>query len=324
MISKCVKTDKWIPIFKKQLDRIVRIKRRDLNNKNSKKPLIVTRPGTLYVVATPIGNRDDITLRALNILREVDLIAAEDTRKTRRFLELHAIKSSLISYHEHNEAERTPQLIAKLKKGISIALVSNAGTPTVSDPGYRLITATLAGNLNVMPIPGVSAATTALSVAGLPTDSFVFLGFAAKKKTKRLQQLDDLASEPRTLIFYESPRRILPFLAEIKDAMGDRHVVFAREMTKLHEEFLRGRVSEIVIQLKGRINIKGECTLLVAGCDKAESRSWEVVKQQVRTAVLNRRNSLSVIAREIAAETGISKNKIYTHALTIKKELKSG
>ena len=295
-------------------------------NKNSspKKSVNVIHPGTLYVVATPIGNRDDITLRALNILREVDLIAAEDTRKTRRFLELHGIKSSLISYHEHNEAERTPKLIAKLKRGISIALVSNAGTPTVSDPGYRLITATLAGNLDVMPIPGVSAATTALSAAGLPTDSFVFLGFASKKKAKRLQQLNDLASEPRTLIFYESPRRILSLLGEIKDTMGDRHVVIAREMTKLHEEFLRGRLSEIAILLKGRAKIKGECTLLVAGYDQEESLSWEVVKQQVRTAVLNRRNSLSLIAREIAAESGISKNKIYTHALKIKKELKGG
>jgi 16S rRNA (cytidine1402-2'-O)-methyltransferase len=295
-----------------------------LNKNSSKKNVSVIRPGTLYVVATPIGNRDDITLRALNILREVDLIAAEDTRKTRRFLELHAIKSSLISYHEHNEDERTPKLIAKLKKGISIALVSNAGTPTVSDPGYRLITATLAGNLDVIPIPGVSAATAALSAAGLPTDSFVFLGFPAKKKTKRLQQLNDLASEPRTLIFYESPRRILTLLGEVTDAMGDRYAVFAREMTKLHEEFLRGRLSEIVIQLKHRSDIKGECTLLVAGCDKGESQSWEVVRQQVRTAVINRRNSLSVIAREIAAKSGISKNKIYTQALKIQKELESG
>ena len=295
-----------------------------LNNNISKKNVIAARPGTLYIVATPIGHRDDITLRALNILREVDLIAAEDTRKTRRFLELHAIKSSLISYHEHNEAERTPKLVAKLKKGMAIALVSNAGTPAVSDPGYRLITATLAGNLSVVPIPGVSAATTALSAAGLPTDSFVFLGFPAKKKAKRLQQLNDLASEPRTLIFYESPRRILTLLNEIKGAMGDRTVVFAREMTKLHEEFLRGRLSEIALQLSRRAGIKGECTLLVAGCDKEEIPSWEVVRQQVRTAVINRRNSLSVIAREIASKHGISKNKIYTQALKIEKELKSG
>ena len=294
-----------------------------LSKNNSKKSKIDLPPGILYVVATPIGNRDDITLRALNILREVDLIAAEDTRKTRRFLEMHALKSSLISYHEHNEAERTPKLIAKLKKGLSIALVSNAGTPTVSDPGYRLITTALADNLNVIPIPGVSAVTTALSVAGLPTDSFVFMGFPAKKKSKRRQQLSDLASETRTLIFYESPRRILTLLGEINVAMGDRYLVLAREMTKRHEEFLRGRLSEIVRQLKDRADIKGECTLMVAGCDKAEIQSWEVVREQIRTAVINRRDSLSEIAREIAAITGMSRNKIYTQALEIKKEINS-
>jgi len=288
------------------------------------KSVNVIHPGTLYVVATPIGNRDDITLRALNILREVDLIAAEDTRKTRRFLELHAIKSSLISYHEHNEAERTPKLIAKLKKGISIALVSNAGTPTVSDPGYRLITASLAGNLNVVPIPGVSAATAALSAAGLPTDSFIFFGFPAKKKAKRRQQLKELACEPRTLIFYESPKRILTLLDEIRNTMGDRYIVFAREMTKLHEEFIRGRCSDILERLKHRADIKGECTLLVTGCNPEEDPPWEVVRQQVEDAVINRRNSLSEIAREFAAKSGISKNKIYEQALKIKKELNSG
>jgi len=294
-------------------------------NKNSspKKSETVIHPGTLYVVATPIGNRDDITLRALNILRGVDLIAAEDTRKTRKFLEFHAIKASLISYHEHNEAERTPKLVAKLGTGESIALVSNAGTPTVSDPGYRLITEALANNLIVIPIPGVSAATAALSAAGLPTDSFVFFGFPAKKRTKRLHQLNDLASEPRTLIFYESPRRVLTLLAEIEAAMGDRSAVLAREITKLHEEFLRGRLSEIAMRLTHRANIKGECTLLVAGCDREESQPWEVVIQRLRTAVMNRRSSLTTIAREIAAESGISRNKIYTQALKIKKELKS-
>jgi len=294
-----------------------------LSMNHSKKSVNVIRPGILYVVATPIGNRDDITLRALNILREVDLIAAEDTRKTRRFLEMHALKSSLISYHEHNEAERTPKLIAKLKKGLSIALVSNAGTPTVSDPGYRLITTALADNLDVIPIPGVSAVTTALSVAGLPTDSFVFMGFPAKKQTKRRQQLSDLASETRTLIFYESPRRILTLLSEINVAMGDRYIVLAREMTKRYEEFLRGRLSEIVRQLKDRSDIKGEITLLVAGSDKPEIQSWEVVSEQIRTAVINRRDSLSEIAREIAAKTGMSRNKIYTQALKIKKEIES-
>jgi 16S rRNA (cytidine1402-2'-O)-methyltransferase len=294
-----------------------------LNKNGSKKNMSVICPGTLYVVATPIGNRDDITIRALNILRGVDLIAAEDTRKTHRFLRLHAIKGDLISYHEHNEAERTPKLIAKLANGASIALVSNAGTPTVSDPGYRLITAALTENLNVVPIPGVSAATAALSAAGLATDSYVFLGFPAKKRTKRLQQLNDLACEPRTLIFYESPRRIRMLLAEIEEMMGDRAAVLAREMTKLHEEFLRGRLSEITMRLRSRTSIKGECTLLVAGCDRDENLSWEVVKQRLRSAVINRKNSLTSIARELAAESGVSKNKIYTQALKIQKELGS-
>ena len=295
-----------------------------MNKNRLKKSMEVICPGTLYIVATPIGNRDDITLRALRVLREVELIAAEDTRKTRRFLESHAIKCNLISYHEHNEAERTPKLIAKLGRGMSIALVSNAGTPTVSDPGYRLITAALDLKFKVVPIPGVSAATAALSAAGLPTDSYVFLGFPAKKRTKRLHQLNDLASEPRTLIFYESPRRILTLLAEIQVAMGDRHAVFAREMTKLHEEFIRGRLSEIAIQLKDRTHIKGECTLLVVGCEREEGQSWDVVIQRLRTAVANRRDSLASIAREIAAESGFSKNKIYNQALKIKKEIKSG
>ena len=281
-------------------------------------------PGILYVVATPLGNRDDITLRALNVLREVDLIAAEDTRKTRGFLTLHAIKNHLISYHEHNEAERAPALIAKLQKGVSIALVSNAGTPTVSDPGYRLIEATLDNHLSVIPIPGVCAATAALSVAGLPTDSFIFVGFLAKKKAKRVRQLKELASEPRTLIFYESPRRILTLLNETIEIMDDRRGVLAREMTKLHEEFIRGRLSEITEALEDRNNIKGECTLLVAGNDRDKDNSWPMVRQQIEAAVLAGQNSLSAIAREMAATSGIAKNKIYAEALKISKELDGG
>ena len=287
---------------------------------SSNKSNRVICPGTLYIVATPIGNRDDITLRALNKLREVDLIAAEDTRKTHRFLELHAIKNNLISYHEHNEAERTPKLVAKLKKGITIALVSNAGTPTVSDPGYRLITETLADNLNVVPIPGVSAATTALSAAGLPTDSFVFFGFPAKKKAKRRQQLKDLSNEPRTLIFYESPRRILTLLGEIKDAMGDRTVVFAREMTKLHEEFLRGRLSEIAIQLKRRTKIKGECTLLVAGCDDNNSEIWDTVRSEIRQALESENKHVSEVAKDISKKYNLPKNKVYEETLKFRNQ----
>jgi len=281
-------------------------------------------PGTLYVVATPLGNRDDITLRALNVLREVDLIAAEDTRKTRSLLTLHSISNNLISYHEHNEAERTPKLIDKLEKGLSMALVSNAGTPMISDPGYRLIEAAVGNQLTVIPIPGVSAATTALSVAGLPTDSFTFVGFLSKKKARRLRQINELASVPRTLIFYESPRRIATLLTEITDIMGNRRGVLAREMTKLHEEFIRGLLSEIADQLADRKDIRGECTLLVAGNDSDTGPSWPEVKQQIEAAVAAGQKSLSAIAREIASTAGIAKNRIYAEALKISKELDSG
>jgi 16S rRNA (cytidine1402-2'-O)-methyltransferase len=281
-------------------------------------------PGTLYVVATPIGHRDDITIRALKILADVDLVAAEDTRKTRRFLALHGLNKRFVSYHEHNEADRTPQLIARLKSGASVALVSNAGTPTVSDPGYRLIEAAADNNLNVVPIPGACAATAVLSVAGMPTDSFVFIGFLTKKKIKRLRQLDELASQPRTLIFYESPKRILGLLYEIIDVMGDRRGVLGREVTKLHEELIRGRLSDIAGRLKDRSEIKGECTLLVAGSGSERHPSWQSVTQQIRDALEEGQHSLSAIAREIAAASGIAKNRVYAEVLKISKELESG
>jgi 16S rRNA (cytidine1402-2'-O)-methyltransferase len=282
------------------------------------------KPGTLYVVATPIGHRDDITIRALKVLGDVDLVAAEDTRKTRRFLTLHGISNRLVSYHEHNEAQRTPQLIAKLKTGVSVALVSNAGTPMVSDPGYRLIEAAADNNLNIIPVPGACAATAVLSVAGMPTDSFVFIGFLTKKKIKRLRQLNELASQPRTLIFYESPKRILALLNEIIDVMGDRQSVLGREITKLHEEIIRGRLSEIAERLNVRSEIKGECTLLVAGNGGEEHPSWQSVKQQIRAQIEQRHHSLSAIAKEVAAASGIAKNRIYAEVLKISKELESG
>jgi 16S rRNA (cytidine1402-2'-O)-methyltransferase len=284
----------------------------------------VAGPGILYVVATPIGHRDDITLRALNVLRDVDLIAAEDTRKTRGFLTLHGIKNNLLSYHDHNEAPRTPQLVAKLKDGASIALVSNAGTPTVSDPGYRLIEAAVENGLEVIPIPGGCAATAALSVAGLPTDSFVFIGFLPKKKVRRQQQLTELASEPRTLIFYESPKRILALLKEIMDVMDDRRGVLGREMTKLHEEFIRGRLSDIAAGLNDRPEVKGECTLLVAGYDGDATPSWQTVRQQIKDALAAGQDSIATIAKNIASESGIAKNRIYAEALKISKEQNSG
>jgi 16S rRNA (cytidine1402-2'-O)-methyltransferase len=277
----------------------------------------------LYVVATPIGNRDDITIRALNILGRVDLVAAENTRHTGRLMAHHNIKCNLISYHEHNEVKRTPELIHRLKTGSSIALVSNAGTPSVSDPGYRLVKEAIANNIKVIPVPGVSAAVTALSAAGLPTYSFIFVGFPAKKKAKRLKQLKELASENRTIIFYESPKRIMTFLEEIINAMGDRYGVLSREMTKLHEEFIRGFLSEIHHILNARPAVKGECTLLVMGCEKNKEVSLETLRNEINSELEKTGSRLSDIARAVAKKYGLPKNKVYDEALKLKRTAQS-
>ncbi len=277
-------------------------------------------PGTLYVVATPIGNRDDITLRALSVLKNADLIAAEDTRHTGKLLSMHGIKGRLISYHEYNERERTPGLIDRLKNGSSVALVSNAGTPVISDPGYRLIKEAVAAGINIVPVPGVSAAVAALSVSGLATDSFIFIGFCPKKKEKRLDLLKDLKKEKRTVIFYESPRRILRLIEEIKSVTGERDSVLSREITKVHEEFIRGTLSEILAVLKQRPEIKGECTLLVSGCEEKEVSSPEAVTKELKESIRSNRKPLSVLAKETAKKFGLPKKAVYEEALRIKNE----
>ncbi len=274
--------------------------------------------GKLYIVATPIGNKDDITLRAIKVLEEVDLIAAEDTRETGKLLAYHKIKNNLISYHEHNETRRSPGLIIKLEKGLSIALVSDAGTPSVSDPGYRLINDAIAENIRIIPVPGASAATAALSASGLATDSFIFIGFAVKKKEKRQKQLKELADENKTIIFYESPRRILSFLDEIVETMGDRHAVLAREMTKRYEEFIRGLLSDIRKNLKKRPSIKGELTLLVAGNDSSAPVSMDAVRDDIIKCLKGKETRLSDLARMLSKKHNLPKNIIYDEALKIK------
>ncbi|OGW05513.1 MAG: 16S rRNA (cytidine(1402)-2'-O)-methyltransferase [Nitrospinae bacterium RIFCSPLOWO2_12_39_16] len=223
--------------------------------------------GILYIVSTPIGNLEDITLRALKVLKEVDLIAAEDTRRTKGLLNHYEISKPLTSYFSHNEKEKGEYLLNKLKNGENIALVSDAGTPGISDPAYSLIKLALDNNIEVHPIPGPAGVITALSVSGLPTDKFIFEGFLPRKSGRRLKRLESFINEDRTIIIYESPYRILATLQEIKNILGNRSIVVAREMTKVYEEVIRGSVEEVMQKLRGRI-IKGEITLIVGAHQK--------------------------------------------------------
>ena len=274
----------------------------------------------LYVVATPIGNLEDITLRALAVLRSADLVAAEDTRKTAQLLSRHGITKSLVSYHDHNEGRRTPELLQRLRQGTSIALVSNAGTPGISDPGYRLVSAAAEAGLRIVPVPGATAAAAALSASGLPTDAFVFVGFLSKKAGKRLTQIKALASEARTVILYESPQRIIALVAELRQTLGDRRAVLARELTKIHEEFIRSRLSGIFETLQARPEIKGECTLLLSGVEPREPLPGDEAREDIRRALASASGGLSKLARELAHKHGLPRKAVYAEAMRIKAE----
>lgn len=274
--------------------------------------------GCLYVVATPIGNMEDITLRALRVLKQVDVIAAEDTRHTGKLLAHFDIKTHLTSYHEHNERIKTPMLIEQLAAGKSVALVTDAGTPGVSDPGYRLVSAAVEKGFQVVPVPGVSAVIAALSASGFATDAFVFIGFPVKKAGKRKEQLQALSRETRTLIFYESPKRVVALLCDISREMGDRRAVFCREMTKLHEEFLRGRISDILPGLQARSMVKGECTLLIGGREETVDRERDAdhLQHEIEAALLAG-DTLTDVSRHIAGRFGVPRRKVYEMALKI-------
>lgn len=275
--------------------------------------------GALYIVSTPIGNMEDITLRAIRILSEADLVAAEDTRHTARLLSYHKISAKLISCHEYNEREKAESLVEKMASGMSVALVSDAGTPSVSDPGYVLVRKAIENNIPVIPIPGPSAAITALSASGLPTDSFVFIGFPPKQAGKRAKLLQSLDKEERTVIFYESPHRIISLIEELSDLFSNRYAVLARELTKTYEEFLRGNLSEILEILKERPLVKGECTLIVGGCEKNNKSSEVDLSQEIRQGLMSGQ-SVSEIAKILSKQYGISKNKVYEEALRLKTE----
>jgi 16S rRNA (cytidine1402-2'-O)-methyltransferase len=278
----------------------------------------MNKNGYLYVVATPIGNMNDITVRALKILSEVDFIAAEDTRNTGKLLAYHKIKGKLVSCHEHNETAKAKDLIDRLKKGASIALVTDAGTPSVSDPGYRIVQTAIQNRIQPIPIPGPSAATAALSVSGLPTDTYKFVGFLSKKKGKRLEQLKKLAMEPGTIIFYESPKRISRLLHEMLDILGDREAVFAREITKRFEEFYRGKITEIIKKINSKEAVRGECTLLVAGDVKSDPVCLRDIRMEIAEKLKETGKKPSALAREIAERYGLSRKMIYQEILNIK------
>lgn len=221
-------------------------------------------PATLYLIATPIGNLEDITVRALRVLREeVSRIACEDTRQSLKLLNHFGIAKPLLSYHEHNETSRTAEIIGHLEKGESIALVSDAGTPLVSDPGYRLVRAAIANGHPVVPLPGASALLVALTGSGLPIDSFRFGGFLPPKEGARRKVLEALVHESATTVFFESPHRLLDSLRDIAAVLGDRPLVVARELTKIHEEFLRGNASAVALEMEKRGTVRGEITLVI-------------------------------------------------------------
>ncbi|MGH7961584.1 MAG: 16S rRNA (cytidine(1402)-2'-O)-methyltransferase [Candidatus Binatia bacterium] len=273
--------------------------------------------GTLYVVATPIGNLEDITLRALRILKEVDLIAAEDTRHTRKLLSHYGISTPLTSYYDQIEASKAPVLLEQLQAGKTIALVSDAGTPGIADPGYRLVKGAWEAGITVVPIPGSSALAALLSIGGLPTDRFTFEGFLPAKKGQRQKALERLKREERTLVLLESPHRLADMLADLEQICGDRQVVIGRELTKMFEEVRRGSVSELRARLQ-RQEIKGEVTLLVAGWSAADGPGNEQPLVEEIRLLEAEGLSLKEIAQVISERRGIPKREVYAMGVRLR------
>ncbi len=274
-------------------------------------------PGTLYIVGTPIGNLEDMTFRAVKTLQDVDLIASEDTRHTGKLLQHFQVKTPQISYHEHNSSSRVPELLEKLTAGNAIALVSDAGMPGISDPGYELVKACVDSGISVVPIPGVSAVITALSASGLPTDKFVFEGFLPPKTHQRCEQLEILKTETRTLIFYESPHRLRATLQDFAKVLGmQRKIVLARELTKFYEQFWRGTIGDACKYYQEK-EPQGEFTLVVAGLEanKPQLSDEEIVGELKK--IMSQKVSRSQASRQLANLTSINRRYIYQIALAI-------
>jgi len=279
----------------------------------------------LYLVATPIGNLEDITLRALRVLKEVDVIACEDTRQTQKLLNHYAIATRTTSYHEHNEMTKSAELVKEMQGGASVALVTDAGMPGISDPGYRLITLAIRHQVPVVPVPGASAFLAALVASGLPTDSFRFSGFLPAKRGERRTVLEGVKDSPRTLVFYEAPHRIVEALEDVVEVLGaSRQVVVAREVTKIHEEFLRGRAGDVLETLKTREAVKGEITLLIGKSEQdaaslrgagqpgaAVPTSKLTVRQRIEQLMAEEKIDEKAALKRVAKERGVSKSEAY-------------
>ncbi len=273
--------------------------------------------GVLYIVATPIGNLEDITLRALRILKEANLIAAEDTRHTRILLNAYNISTPLISLHEHNEKEKSSAIIGKIQSGMNVAYVTDAGTPCISDPGFHLVKMAQAENIRVIPVPGVSALITALSASGLPADNFLFCGFLPPKENKRKKCLEELKEETRTIVFYESPARYLSTLQDMYNVLGDREIVVARELTKVFEDIKHGKISSVLAD-KAQGKARGEFTIILQGKEK---NSISVTDEEIEAKLLdiwkNEKISLRDAVNNVARQTGLSKKKVYDLAIRL-------
>jgi 16S rRNA (cytidine1402-2'-O)-methyltransferase len=270
--------------------------------------------GKLYVVGTPIGNLEDITLRAIRILKEVDLIACEDTRRTQKLLNAYKIQTRTISYHEHNEMTRAPELVIQMEQGSSIALVTDAGMPVVSDPGFRLVHLAVRHSIPVIPVPGASAFVAALAASGLPVDKFRFLGFLPSKKGERKKALEEFKDATRTLVFYEAPHRLLEMLKDVREILGEREIVIAREVTKVHEQFLRGTIGSTLEHLKRR-PVKGEITVLIglhaaSGSDDDAPPATSIISQ-IQAVMAERKVDERAALKIVARARGVPKSEAY-------------
>jgi 16S rRNA (cytidine1402-2'-O)-methyltransferase len=275
--------------------------------------------GVLYVVATPIGNLEDVTLRALRVLREVDVVAAEDTRRTRGLLAHHGIDTPLVSYHDAVERTRAPRLVEQMRDGRKVALVSDAGTPGIADPGYHLVRAAVAAGIPVVPIPGPSAVAALVSVAGVPSERFAFEGFLPNRSAARRERLRALAGETRAMVFLEAPTRLAAFLADLQEVLGDREAVLGRELTKLHEECVRGPLSALRRHVDGMDPVRGECVLLVTGATEGGPAVTVDVDARIRALRAEGLGTREIAAR-LAHETGRTRRECYQRVLALADE----